>query len=408
MNVSLISIHLTALLCTPAIQCSSLSKKTFYLISQSSFSKFHDSFINVNSKSFLVQTIKCNFNKFLNTAIYIVSSDHFILNENYYNYHEYFSIGQLKVDGCSFKSCRSRGSSGGAIFSICPTVIINSYFYYCFADSGGAFCIFADVNLTNTKFQRCSAINGGGFYGKFGDFCINSSSLSFCTSSVSGGGINYIESENQVINNLNISYCSSDSHSSTIYFSGRSSLIFNSIFSFCKSINGIGGICIYSQHHGIVFKMNNCYFSRMKAKEKATSIYIYDLLHFSKSDFLVSNCYFYKCSEKNIINSVHFPRTSSCLLTGCVFSSSNDVEIGRLINSDDNCFDCDAKNFDFNKIPKRKFFFIPHPYIMSMDYVLEFVNSIKLSIMFSVYTSFLILFIYEIILVFKKVKMHNN
>lgn len=410
MNVTLLSIHLATSLFIPTMQFPSFSQKVHFAISQSSFSKFSESIISINSILYFSQVIKCNFNRFLKPAISFISSDNFSLfNKNFYNYHEYFTIGQLTIDSCSFKSCRSRSHSGGAIFSICPTVIINSYFYYCFADSGGAICSFSDINLTNTQIRQCSSNDGGGLSAKFGDLCANSSSISFCTSSDNGGAISHVNSGQQNINDINCSYCSSEKHSSAFYFSSKFSSVSSSIFSFCKSMDGIGGICIYGQRHEFVLKMNDCCFSRMKAKEKATSIYIDDFLRLTKSSFSLSNSYFYKCSKKNKITSIHCPKISSFYLTGCLFSNSLEVEIDVIkFKNSDNYFDCDDNKFNLKKIPKRKFFIIPHPDIVPLKYIIEFADAIKLAILFSIYLSAFILLIYEIILVFKKIKIHNN
>ena len=145
----------------------------------------------------------------------------------------------------------------------------------------------------------------------------------------------------------------------------------------------------------------------MKAKVTSTSIYLDDILQLSHSIFLISHCYFYKCSQTGSIPSIYCPKVSSSSITGCFFSNSIENEIShKFIKQTNNIFNCDDQKF--NKIPKRQFFFAIHPYIMPMDYTLEFVNAIKSSILFAVYLSTFVLLIYEFILVFKKIKIKKS
>ena len=348
---------------------------------------------------------RCIFNQFLHAVI--VSSNVLPQNHlshlNLHHYHESFSEQNLIIENCKFNNCRNRDFHGGAIFAICDSIIKDSTFSKCFAGYGGALSVFSNTIIINTCFYKCFSHDGGAFLIKFGSLIFNSSMISYCSASGTGGAIKTCQLSDAQQRNINYSYCSSVSQSSVSMIDSISLLISQSIYSFCKSYESYGAICVTNRILNI--DIANCIFSELKANHLSTALHITGSF---RSPFSLNNCVFYH-SEK-LLPSIYCSRIRQFIVSGCVFSNEEKSEIAGQNPSveNDNRFNTSNDADEFINIPKRQFFFNPYPYVLTMDYVNEIIRILQTAFQGTIIMIFTTLIAYEIFFIYKKTHQQNK
>lgn len=103
--------------------------------------------------------------------------------------HKDFVFGKLLVTNSIFSHCRMRDADGGAICSLCDTVIENSCFKTCSSCNGGALFIIAECNISSCSFSSCTASTGGAIFINSSFITLNNSFIKSCYSSgIAGAG----------------------------------------------------------------------------------------------------------------------------------------------------------------------------------------------------------------------------
>ncbi|OHS94617.1 hypothetical protein TRFO_10991 [Tritrichomonas foetus] len=407
MNISLLSLHLTHLLSSPLFSPSERTFKANFEISSSNLFNFANHFLYLKYNFISLKLSACTCQNFLTSAIKysksIERNSFYLHQKKMKNIHKIYGPGTLEINNCVFKNCRNRESFGGAIFSLCPSQISNSYFYYCNSYYGGCVCTFSDMSIKNSQATRCSSTFGGCFASKFGTFLSNSTS-NFFSCSIMNGGSTIVEMAKIVnIYDNNCSYCSSGQRSSAIEINTKDSIsIKNSIFSFCVAKEGSSGISLKSYQQAIV---DSTIFSNMKTDKPHESSAIF-FNGMSRSQTILSNCIFYKCCSKN--NQMFSLSNHKCNVNilNCVFSNEETEEmIGKINFLENNKFN--VKNIP-GEFPRHRKFFAPYPFFPPMHLVTSVINMFNDILIQLILTVWIIGLIFEICLILYKTKKKNE
>ena len=134
-----------------------------------------------NNKSPITQT--------LNKHIFTESNEDLILiqGENWKRRRESFATGILDISDSHFYECIQDNAPGGAIFSLCETLVSRCTFTKCGAYTGGCICVYSDLYINKSLFQKNNAQKGGALYNQYACFSMNDTSFDLMSAAETGG-----------------------------------------------------------------------------------------------------------------------------------------------------------------------------------------------------------------------------